>query len=200
MEGKVTYTSIIEESLAKTRDTIDRILASDYIEVIEKISKKVAECYKNGGKLIIAGNGGSAADAQHIAGEFVSRFLFDRPGLPAIAVTTDTSILTAIGNDYGYEKLFARQIQAQGKPGDVFIGISTSGNSPNIVEGLKTAKELGMITVGFTGEKIGAMQELCDYCFNVPSTVTPNIQEAHITVGHIMCGLVERDFFRGDII
>lgn len=152
-------------------------------------------CMKQGGKLLLAGNGGSAADAQHIAGEFVSRFAFDRPGLSAIALTTDTSILTAIGNDYGYEKLFARQVQAHGNKGDVFIAYSTSGKSPNILIALEEAKARGLICIGFTGNRGGPMGALCDYVFAVPSGDTPKIQEGHLVLGHILCGLVENAMF-----
>lgn len=168
---------------------------SELCGLIREVSTKCTQVYKNGGKTIIAGNGGSAADAQHIAGEFVSKFYFDRPGLASIALTTDTSIITAIGNDYGYEKLFARQVQANGVNGDMFIGISTSGNSKNVVEALKTCKEKGIITVGLTGDGGGAMAELCDYCIKVPSGETPRIQEAHILIGHIICSVVEEELF-----
>jgi len=151
--------------------------------------------YEAGNKLLVAGNGGSAADAQHIAAEFVSRFNYDRPGLPALALTTDTSILTAVGNDYGYEKLFRRQIEANGVAGDVFLGISTSGNSPNIVEALEAAKLKGITTFGLTGGSGGKMLELCDYCLCVPSDDTPRIQEIHIIVGHTLCAMVELAMF-----
>ena len=137
------------------------------IDLIQEVAIKVTNAYKNGNKTLLAGNGGSAADAQHIAGEFVSRFYFDRPGIPSIALSTDTSILTAIGNDYGYEKLFARQVQAHGVKGDVFIGISTSGK----------------------------MVDLCDYCIKVPLNCTPRIQESHIVIGHIICAIVEEEIF-----
>jgi len=162
---------------------------------IEKVSKKAIEIYRNGNKTLIAGNGGSAADAQHIAGEFVSKFYFDRPGLASMALTTDTSIITSIGNDYGYEKLFSRQIQANGVTGDMFIGISTSGNSVNVVEALKECKEKEIVTVGLTGQSGGKMNELCDYCIKVPSSETPRIQEAHILIGHIICAVVEEELF-----
>jgi D-sedoheptulose 7-phosphate isomerase len=165
------------------------------IEQINSATKLIIQAYQAGNKTLIAGNGGSAADAQHIAGEFVSRFYFDRPGLASLALTTDTSILTAIGNDYGYEKLFARQVQAQGVDGDVFIGISTSGNSKNIIEALTLCKEKNISTIGLTGEKGGEMADLCDICIKVPSTETPRIQEAHILIGHIICFLVEEQMF-----
>lgn len=151
--------------------------------------------YLAGNKLLVAGNGGSAADAQHIAAEFVSRFNFDRPGLPALALTTDTSILTAVGNDYGYEQLFRRQIEANGVAGDVFLGISTSGNSPNVLHALQACKEKGVISFGLTGSSGGKMRQLCDYCLCVPSDQTPRIQEAHIVVGHTWCAMVESALF-----
>ena len=151
---------------------------------------------QEGGKILLAGNGGSAADAQHIAGEFVSRFAFDRPGLPAIALTTDSSILTAIGNDYGYERLFARQIQAHGNKSDIFIGYSTSGKSPNVIRAFEEAHSRGMINIGFTGNGGGVMQSLCDHLIEIPSLDTPKIQEGHLVIGHIICGLVERAIFK----
>jgi D-sedoheptulose 7-phosphate isomerase len=169
----------------------------------ERISEAMAaaasaciDCLGAGGKILLAGNGGSAADAQHIAGELVSRFAFDRPGLAAVALTTDTSILTAIGNDYGYERLFARQVQALGLPGDIFIGYSTSGKSPNILAGFAEARAKGLLCIGFTGNRGGPMRELCHHLLEVPSGDTPKIQEGHLVLGHILCGLVEREIFR----
>lgn len=156
------------------------------------------ETYQQGGKILIAGNGGSAADAQHIAGELVSRFFFDRPALAAIALTTDTSILTAIGNDYGYEALFARQIEAHGQPGDVFLAISTSGNSPNILSGIQTAKKLGLKCYGLTGSQGGKMQAICDLLLSMPSDITPRIQEGHILMGHLICAFIERGMFAAE--
>ncbi|MGO4497390.1 SIS domain-containing protein [Paenibacillus sp. 2RAB27] len=168
---------------------------SDLLRLIEQAARKMIEVYRNGNKIMLGGNGGSAADAQHIAGEFVSRFYFDRPGLPCIALTTDTSILTAIGNDYGYEQLFARQIQANGQRGDIFIGISTSGNSPNVIRGLEMCRAMGITTIGLTGESGGRMAALCDICIRIPSQETPRIQEAHILIGHILCAIVEESIF-----
>jgi len=153
------------------------------------------ECMRRGGKILLAGNGGSAAEAQHIAGEFVSRFSFDRPGLPAIALTTDTSILTAIGNDYGYEKLFERQVQAHARVGDVLIGYSTSGKSPNVLRAFEEARRLDVKTIGMTGNRGGPMRELCDFFLEVPSADTPKIQEGHLVLGHILCGIVESTLF-----
>jgi D-sedoheptulose 7-phosphate isomerase len=146
-------------------------------------------------KIIFAGNGGSAADAQHLAGELVNRFGFDRPGLSAIALTTDTSIITSISNDYGFEKLFSRQVQALGKKGDVLIALSTSGNSANIIEGIKEAKGIGITTIGLTGRSGGKMTAFCDLLLRVPSDDTPRIQEVHILIGHIICSIIENSLF-----
>lgn len=165
---------------------------------IQKVADVIVEAYKNDKKVLIAGNGGSAGDAQHMAGELVSKFFFDRPALSALSLSTDTSILTAIGNDYGYEKTFARQIQANGCEGDVFIGISTSGNSKNIILALEEAKKKGVITVGLVGEKECEMDNLSDYIIKVPSTLTPTIQESHIMIEHIICAIVEEEIFKND--
>ena len=165
------------------------------LEKIALAAQKCTESYRNGGKVLFAGNGGSAADAQHFAGELVSKFYFNRPGLPSIALTTDTSILTAIGNDYGFERLFARQVEAQGVKGDVFVGISTSGNSANIVEALKTCREMGIFTVGLTGSKACKMDELCDLVIKAPSPETPRIQECQTLIGHILCCIIEENIF-----
>lgn len=166
-----------------------------FMQQVTQMGHLLIDCYEKGNKLLIAGNGGSAADAQHIAAEFVSRFNFDRPGLPAMALTTDTSILTAVGNDYGYDQLFRRQIEANGQRGDVFLGISTSGNSPNILRALEAAQLKGITTFGLTGKTGGKMRELCDYCLCVPSADTPRIQEAHILIGHTLCAMVELALF-----
>ncbi len=176
---------------------VKKLLLDD--EKIHKSIKKSAElcceALRNNGKIIFAGNGGSAADAQHLAGELVNRFGFDRPGLAAIAITTDTSVLTAISNDYGFNKLFARQIEAIGKKGDILISLSTSGNSVNILEGIKKAKRAGIITIGLTGKSGGKMNSLCDLVLKVPSEDTPRIQEAHIMIGHIICSMIENSLF-----
>ncbi|WP_297814167.1 D-sedoheptulose 7-phosphate isomerase [uncultured Helicobacter sp.] len=186
----------VENQIADSITTKQKILGNEsLLQQIKQAGLKCIEVYKNGNKTLIAGNGGSAADAQHIAGEFVSRFYFDRPGIPSIALTTDTSILTAIGNDYGYEKIFARQLEANGVKGDLFVGISTSGNSKNILEALKVCKNKGIFSVGLSGESGGAMQELCDICIKVPSNTTPRIQESHILIGHILCAIVEEQLF-----
>ncbi|GHU71062.1 phosphoheptose isomerase 2 [Bacteroidia bacterium] len=187
--------SIIQQ-IEQSIEVKQRLLADQQpVLQIEEAVVKITEAYQKGNKTLIAGNGGSAADAQHIAGEFVSKFYFDRPGIASIALTTDTSILTAIGNDYGYDRLFARQVQAQGITGDVFIGISTSGNSENIIQALIACKEKGIFSVGLTGKKESKMSNLCDICIQVPSDETPRIQESHILIGHIICCLVEENLF-----
>lgn len=165
-----------------------------HVQIIEAVTTCL-EALRGGNKILFAGNGGSAADAQHWAGELVSRFYYDRPGLPAIALTTDTSILTAIGNDYGYDYVFARQVEALGRAGDVLIAISTSGNSANIIRAVDVAKARGIKVVGFTGENGGKLGPLADLCFQVPSNETPRIQEGHEFIGHLLCGLVEIEMF-----
>lgn len=166
------------------------------LQSIATITLVIIGAYQRGNKTLLAGNGGSAADAQHIAGEFVSRFYFERPGLASISLSSDPSVVTAIGNDYGYENLFARQVEAHGKKGDVFIGLSTSGQSPNILKAITVAKSLGMITVALTSSKGDSMAKACDHSIQVPSTITPKIQECHITIGHAICAGVEEALFR----
>lgn len=165
------------------------------IEAIEAVVDLCMRSLKAGGKILFAGNGGSAADAQHMAGEFVSRFNYDRPGLAAVALTVDSSILTAIGNDYGYDYVFARQIEALGQAGDVFFAYSTSGNSANIIRALEAAKAKQVSRVGLTGNRGGAMNPLCDYLLAMPSAHTPRIQEGHLMVGHAICAAVEARMF-----
>lgn len=162
------------------------------------IGRLTADAMSAGRKLLVAGNGGSAADAQHLVAEFVVRLTVDRPAMRAIALTTDTSILTAGGNDYGYDSIFARQVEALGQQGDVFLGISTSGNSKNILLGIEAAKRLGVHTVGFTGNGGGRMRERCDYNVIIPSNTTMNIQESHLALEHIFCMIVERFTFGMD--
>lgn len=164
------------------------------ISTIAAIADLCAQAYQQGHKVIWAGNGGSAADAQHMAGEMVSKFYFDRPAIPSIALTTDTSIITAIGNDYGYEHVFSRQLQANGRPGDVFIGISTSGNSRNLVESLDTCRKLGVTTVALVGSSPCQMDNW-DYVVKIPSSATPRIQECQTLIGHIICCIVEETLF-----
>ena len=167
----------------------------DLRDKIKQAALCIVDAYGSGKKVLLAGNGGSAADAQHLAGELVSRFCFDRPGIPAVALTTDTSILTAIGNDYGFDRLFDRQVQAQGVEGDVFLGISTSGNSENIIRALQYCRQAGIRTIGLTGSGGGRMKEWCDICLEVPSSETPRIQEVHILIGHMLCCIVEEKLF-----
>jgi D-sedoheptulose 7-phosphate isomerase len=188
----------ITAQVDEARRVMSAMLEDDLlVATLERAAQACISTLRNGGKVLLAGNGGSAADAQHIAAEFVSRFAFDRAGLAAIALTTDTSILTAIGNDYGYEKLFARQLQALGNKGDVFIAYSTSGKSPNILLALKEARARGLTCIGLSGNRAGPMAEACDHYLAVPSGDTPKIQEGHLVLGHILCGLVENAIFRG---
>jgi D-sedoheptulose 7-phosphate isomerase len=190
--------SYIAKNLQKTNQMLalmqqDQIL----IDAIDNAIELIYNSFKSKGKILFAGNGGSAADAQHMSAEFVSRFLLERPGLPSIALTTDTSALTAIGNDYGFEQLFARQIEALGRAEDVLIAYSTSGTSPNILKGLQQAKTQGLSTIGLTGIKKQSqvMAELCDITIRIPSESTPYIQEGHLMVGHILCGAVEKKLY-----
>lgn len=186
----------IVDQIATTQKILADMLSDG--SLLAQLEEAVAACIRSirkGGKVLFAGNGGSAADAQHMAGEFVSRFAFDRPGLPAVALTTDTSILTAIGNDYGYEKLFSRQVQALGRAGDVLIVYSTSGRSANILRALETARGADLVCVGFTGNRGGPMRELCHHLLEVPCADTPKIQEGHLVLGHLLCGLVESEIF-----
>ncbi len=162
------------------------------IATIDTVTQRAAETLREGRTILLAGNGGSAADAQHIATELGGRFAYDRPGLAAIALSADTSALTAIANDHGFERVFARQVEALGRPGDLLIGISTSGRSPNILAALHMARAKGLTTVGLTGQNPGPMAPLCDHLLAIPSTDTPRIQEAQILVAHIICGLIEQ--------
>lgn len=192
--------SYITAQIQETQHVMAAMLADEALLArVEAAAEASVTALRNGGKILLAGNGGSAADAQHIAGEFVSRFAFDRPGLPAIALTTDTSILTAIGNDYGYEKLFARQVQAHGQKGDVFIAYSTSGKSPNVIAALQEARNRGVVCIGMSGNRGGPMRDLCDFYLDVPSADTPKIQEGHAVLGHILCGLVEAALFKAPV-
>lgn len=192
MEARMN--AFIAAEFAKAVEGMRRLQADAalHAELVRAVELCVASL-RGGGKILFAGNGGSAADAQHWAGELVSRFYYDRPGLAAVALTTDSSILTAIGNDYGYDYTFARQVEALGREGDVFVAISTSGNSPNIVRAAEAARARGVRTIGFTGQGGGKLQALCDVCFRMPSTETPRIQEGHEFVGHLLCALIEAE-------
>ena len=188
----------IRSQIEETRILMGLLLKEDeLLNQLEAAIDACVKCLRAGGRILLAGNGGSAADAQHIAGELVSRFAFERPGLPVLALTTDSSVLTAIGNDDGYQHIFSRQINAHGKKGDVFIAYSTSGNSTNIVKALEEARRMGVVSVGLTGNQNGVMVGLCDHIISVPSGSTPKIQECHLVLGHIICGIIEREIFRG---
>ena len=190
-----SMTSIVEY-LERSRDVIDASIESEeFLGSIAKITDAITVALRGGGKLLTCGNGGSAGDAQHIAGEFVSRLNYDRAPAASIALTTDTSVITAIGNDYGYEHVFERQVLALGRPGDVLLAISTSGRSPSILNAMQAARERQLIVIGFSGKTAGDMPPLADLMLHVPSDSTPLIQQIHITAAHIVCGLVEERLF-----
>lgn len=183
---------LISEEIKKTQQIMQN-MATDttLLQQIEHIANRCIVAIRAKNKIFFAGNGGSAADSQHLAAELVGRLCHDRPGMAALALTTDTSALTAVGNDYGFENIFSRQVEALGQPGDVLIGISTSGASPNILQAFKAARNRSMVTVGFTGRSAPLMNECCDAVLNIPSQETSKIQECHIVVGHIVCALIE---------
>ncbi len=185
--------NIIREHAATGGRLRDEFFAANSDLVVEA-AKEIALALANQGKIMFCGNGGSAADSQHLAAEFVNRFMIERPPLPALALSTDTSILTAIGNDYSFEQIFSKQVLALGRTGDILVGLSTSGNSPNVLAALKSARERSMRTIGFTGAG-GAMEPLCDFVFKVPGPNTALIQEVHITLGHLLCRLTDYFLF-----
>jgi D-sedoheptulose 7-phosphate isomerase len=190
---------LIRKQLAQSIETMTKVLNDEAIHTaVVEAGRITAEAMKTGKKLMVCGNGGSAADSQHLVAEFVSRLTIDRPALRAVALTTDSSILTAIGNDYSYDNVFERQVEALGLEGDVLLAISTSGNSKNCVKALKLAKKLGIHTIAYTGNKGGAMAELADINVIIPSDVTMNIQESHLALEHIYCMVVERYYFGAD--
>jgi D-sedoheptulose 7-phosphate isomerase len=190
----------IRAQIADSAATKQAILENqELINVIMNVAKACVEVYRNGKKTLLAGNGGSAADAQHIAAELVGRYGFDRPSIPSLALTTDTSNLTAIGNDYGYDKVFSRQLEGMAQEGDLFIGISTSGNSQNIINAFESAKDRGVTTVALVGRDGGKMGAMADYAIIVPSNATPRIQESHILIGHILCDIIEKELFGGGV-
>jgi D-sedoheptulose 7-phosphate isomerase len=192
---------IVHEQLCKTIAVLEQVRADEtLLAVVAQAAEATAQAMLQGRKLMVAGNGGSAADSQHLVAEFVSRLVKDRPALRAVALTVDSSILTAVGNDYGFEKCFERQIEALGQRGDVFLAISTSGNSPNILRALALCRTLGVATIGFSGNGGGKMAPLCDYNVVVPSAVTMNIQESHLALEHIFCMLVELCYFGAEIL
>lgn len=184
--------NIIKESIG-----VKELILSDekLISNIEKAAQIIIDCYRNGGKVLFCGNGGSAADAQHLAAELSGRFYYDRPALEAEALHVNTSYLTAVGNDYSFDLIYSRILSASGKTGDVLVGISTSGNSKNVLEAQKVAKQKGMKVISLTGESGGEMKDLTDCLINVPSKLTPRIQESHIMIGHIICQIVEEELF-----
>ena len=188
--------TLIAEHFRRSCDALNRSAADAMLRAaVRDIASAITRSFRTGGKLLIAGNGGSAADAQHIAAEMLSRLNVDRNPLPAIALTVDTSVITAVGNDYGFDKVFERQVRGLGRPGDVFIGISTSGRSPNILAAMQAARELKLVTVGFTGSRDAAINMFCDLRLAAPSEETTLIQQVHITAAHAICGLVEQDLF-----
>lgn len=189
---KEKISTIIKNSI----DTKQQVLENEaLLQTINNCILEIVTAFKNGNKVLFCGNGGSAADAQHLAAEFSGRFYTDRRALPAEALHCNTSYLTAVGNDYSFDVIYSRIIDGVGQPGDVLIGLSTSGNSKNIIKAFETAKEKGMITIGFTGATGGQLKPVSDYLINVPSTDTPRIQESHILIGHIICQLVEEQIF-----
>lgn len=186
----------IKEYIKESIETKQKILTDEkLVSKIDDVATKIIDAYRVNQKVLVAGNGGSAADAQHIVAELVSKFSMDRPPLNALALTTNTSILTAVGNDYNHDYIFSRQVEAYGNAGDIFVAISTSGNSKNIIKAIETAKNKNLCIIGLTGATPCQMDTLCDYILKVPSTKTPIIQESHIMIGHIICGIVEREIF-----
>jgi D-sedoheptulose 7-phosphate isomerase len=186
----------LKGEIAASIETKQKILNDDtLLQTIADTAAACVEAYRRGNKTILAGNGGSAADAQHIAAELVGRYGFDRPSIPSLALTTDTSNLTAIGNDYGYDKVFSRQLEGMGNEGDIFFGISTSGNSQNIVNAFESAEAKGITTVALVGRDGGKMGRMADIAIIVPSDATPRIQESHILIGHILCDIIEKELF-----
>lgn len=184
-----------KKKLEEHQEAVNKLL-NDTIQMwsIEKMAEICKTAIHNDHKILLCGNGGSAADSQHIAAEFVGRFVKERCGLPAIALTTDTSILTAIGNDYGYDEVFRRQVEALGRKGDVLIGISTSGNSGNVIKAFEQAAKQGISTLAFTGAKESKMSELADVTIRVPAPITARVQECHIMIGHIICEAIDEDY------
>lgn len=187
----------IKSILQSSIDTKQKVLSDTVlVEKIENVTSVIAKAFASGHKVLFCGNGGSAADAQHLAAEFSGRFYSDRDPLPSEALHCNSSYITAVANDYGYDQVYSRIVKGSGKAGDVLVGLSTSGNSVNIINALEAAKKIGMITVVLSGETGGKMKDMCDYLLNVPSSDTPRIQESHITIGHIICQLVEEELFK----
>ncbi len=192
----------MEDFIVKTIDeqiqNLEFLKKYEYVEKIKMISLKIIRCLKNGNKILIAGNGGSASDAQHFAGEIVGRFLFDRPALSAVCLNTDTSVITCIANDYGYDEVFSRQVSGIGNRGDIFIGISTSGNSKNVINAVNVAKEMGIETINFLGKDGGLLKEISDTFLLIPYNSTARVQEHHIMSIHLICKIVEESMFKNE--
>lgn len=186
-------TRLIERSIATKQSLLS---SPDVVSTLARVSEILVNAFKQGNKALLFGNGGSAADAQHIAAELVGRFAFDRPALPALALSVNSSCVTAVGNDYGFDQVFSRQLEALGRPGDIAIGISTSGNSANVLRATSAARKMNLQTIALTGCDGGILKSIADYCICVPSTETPRIQECHILIGHIISELVERELFQ----
>lgn len=196
--AETDHTAAIEAYFNRSSQALGRAAADPSLRTtINRIVGVIVQGFRSGGRLMLAGNGGSAADAQHIAAEFLSRYTLNRNPLPAIALTTDTSVLTAVGNDYGFDHVFERQVRALGRKGDVFVAISTSGKSPNILAALKAARDVGVVTVGFTGSTAPPMAALCDHVLAAPSDETAIVQQIHLVAAHAICGLVEQELFAG---
>ncbi len=191
---KSDYKNMLRQAIQLGAETLAASSSAENLEMLEKLAVKIVDSLKNGGKVLLCGNGGSASQAQHIAAEFVGRFKRERRSLASIALTTDTSILTAVGNDYGYEQIFSRQVESLGRPGDVLIGLSTSGNSPNVIRATELALELGLTVASFTGRNGGKLAPMVPLVFRAPSDDTSHIQEAHITALHALCDVVESTF------
>src|SRR5687767_3697482 len=189
--------NLIKDIIRASIDTKQQVLQNEnLLQTIQQCVEVMTDAFKKGNKVLFCGNGGSAADAQHLAAELSGRFYFDRDPLPAEAFHVNTSYLTAVANDYSYDVIYSRLIKGFGTKGDFLVGLSTSGNSPNIVKAFEAAREIGVVTIGFTGETGGKMKPYCDYLINIPSKVTPRIQECHMLLGHIICELVEEKYFK----
>ena len=191
MQSKIS--EILQHSISVKQQVLEN---TAILNCMEAVTKEIVACFKRDGKLLFCGNGGSAADAQHLAAEFSGRFYTDREPLDAEALHVNTSYLTAVANDYSYNEVYARIVKAKGRKGDIFIGYSTSGKSPNIIRAFEEAKSRGLVCVGFTGSHGGPMKDICDYLLEVPSIDTPKLQEGHLVLGHILCGLIENAIFK----
>jgi D-sedoheptulose 7-phosphate isomerase len=187
------FEAVALQRIRESTELLAQLQAPEAVTAIADVARAVGDSYRAGGKLLLFGNGGSAADAQHIAAEFVGRFQRERPAMPALALTTNTSALTALANDYAYQVVFSRQVEAFGAAGDVAVGISTSGNSLNVIEGVRAARRAGLVTVGLTGRSGNALADEVDHCLRAPSDETPRVQEAHVLMAHVLCELVEDD-------